>query len=162
MSFNPTYNITFFIYIQYKRMHHFGSFNTSNGGVIESLAVAPPLIKGFKKVQAQPTTSSNENTSPISTRSYRNSTIPQSPVSSSGSSSNNSIRWSSIRPKNNNSKNIQQQPPVDKRRESFVAMSTQKLSLFNRWKNQTLIDTALEGISEEVMYNILYNIIKTI
>lgn len=39
----------------------------------------------------------------------------------------------------------------EKRRESFVAMSTRKLSLFNRWKNQTLVDSALEGISEEEM-----------
>jgi len=42
----------------------------------------------------------------------------------------------------------------DKRRESFVdkvTMSTRKLSLFNRWKNQTQIDDGIEGISEEEM-----------
>jgi len=39
----------------------------------------------------------------------------------------------------------------EKRRESFVAMSTRKLSLFNRWKNQANVDNELEGISEEEM-----------
>ncbi|KAL3108379.1 hypothetical protein niasHT_015301 [Heterodera trifolii] len=38
-----------------------------------------------------------------------------------------------------------------KSRASSLAMSTRKLSLFNRWKNQAMLDTALEGISEEEM-----------
>uniref|UniRef100_A0A914HW86 EF-hand domain-containing protein n=1 Tax=Globodera rostochiensis TaxID=31243 RepID=A0A914HW86_GLORO len=37
------------------------------------------------------------------------------------------------------------------RASSLAAMSTRKLSLFNRWKSQALLDTALEGISEEEM-----------
>lgn len=32
-----------------------------------------------------------------------------------------------------------------------AAMSSRKMSLFNRWKNQSLWDSALEGISEEEM-----------
>lgn len=120
-------------------MHHFSSLN---GGVSATLTVAPPANGVFKKIQPI-----NRSSSPISTQSYRN--IPQSPVSSSGSSSNNSLRWPSINIKNNPIKNTNFAP--QNQRESFVAMSTRKLSLFNRWKNQTLVDTALEGISEEVI-----------
>lgn len=51
----------------------------------------------------------------------------------------------------------QQQQELEKdRRKSrasslAAAMSTRKLSLFNRWKNQALSDTILDGISEEEM-----------
>ncbi|KAI1709841.1 EF hand domain-containing protein [Ditylenchus destructor] len=85
---------------------------------------------------------------------------PQSPTVSSGGSSSsttNSPRWNSLRIKKNNTNtnnNSAVQTPAkgdEKRRESFVAMSTRKLSLFNRWKTQTLADTQLEGISEEEM-----------
>lgn len=69
-------------------------------------------------------------------------------------SSSRSLRWNSIRGKQRSvwpDKPSGDKTP-EKRRESFVAMSTRKLSLFNRWKNQTLIDScALEGISEEEM-----------
>ncbi|KAI1712442.1 EF hand domain-containing protein [Ditylenchus destructor] len=68
---------------------------------------------------------------------------PQSPTVSSGGSSSSTT----------NSPSAAQTPAKgeEKRRESFVAMSTRKLSLFNRWKTQTLADTQLEGISEEEM-----------
>ena len=55
-----------------------------------------------------------------------------------------------------NSQQQQQQETERDRRKSrasslAAAMSTRKLSLFNRWKNQALADTALDGISEEEM-----------
>jgi hypothetical protein len=50
----------------------------------------------------------------------------------------------------------QQQQEIDRRKSrasSFAAaMTSRKMSLFNRWKNQSIFDTALEGISEEEMF----------
>jgi hypothetical protein len=50
----------------------------------------------------------------------------------------------------------QQQQEVDRRKSrasSFAAaMTSRKLSLFNRWKNQSIFDTALEGITDEEMF----------